>query len=679
MNFRRAFCHFLARRGPWAQMVGILVFVAVAFSVVGGVTLASLSNIQKSTRTLIDAGNLRADTLTPLEVEVESLFAVFANADATTDDQQLAVGLKDLKAGQARIMDLGSTLATQTNLASKAEQVALEAVLADFVGQIDQFAGTMASVPKAEPQVADRQGQVPDNSGANTSPQVVAVSNAFGLVMQAVDAVRLADRANMSQRLDRLGVRSGYVNAFAGATTAVIAGLAFLAAFLLSRQMAQGPTRPEQIAEGFGPRVAAPPVAAEAEKISGLGKTTTSIKKTATRLSQAAATITSGTGKLKDAASRQAAETTRASAAIEEIAAKLRTSADGAGKTEAQAKEAAEQARQSADAVKEALAVMKMIAERIIVIKEIARQTDLLALNAAVEAARAGQHGRGFAVVATEVRRLSERSQQAAVEIGELSAQSTETSMRASETLAALLPSIRRTADLVQEIASSTREQTHGAKQLNDAVRALENVTQESMQTASDTNSAVAELGWLSDQLLAELDGLALRREGPSNTGAMRRRSKVGNATAQPQQRHREKLAHEVNNGRRNAQTGLKSIKQGPGAKAMPQSGTKPQVGRAYQRKPAIKVQRVGASEAELAARPPSILSQNNDGTPTVGNAPSSRGNRPNLKPKRSYVAPNLPNADPKPTAAHSKKESPGKGGFELDLGEIPDTEFRTF
>ncbi|HEY4168773.1 MAG TPA: methyl-accepting chemotaxis protein, partial [Reyranella sp.] len=156
---------------------------------------------------------------------------------------------------------------------------------------------------------------------------------------------------------------------------------------------------------------------------------------------------------LSQGATEQASSTEEASASMEEMAATIKQSADNALQTEKIARQSAADAIASGEAVGKAVTAMETIAQKIMVVQEIARQTDLLALNAAVEAARAGEHGRGFAVVASEVRKLAERSQAAAAEISTLSDTTVKTAQSAGEMLSRLVPDIKRTADLVEEIS----------------------------------------------------------------------------------------------------------------------------------------------------------------------------------------------------------------------------------
>ena len=192
--------------------------------------------------------------------------------------------------------------------------------------------------------------------------------------------------------------------------------------------------------------------------------------------------------------SQQAASLEEISSSMEEMTAKIRQSADNAGQTEQIAQKAAEDAASSGETVDVAVTTMKEIAEKITIIEDIARQTNLLALNAAIEAARAGEHGKGFAVVASEVRKLAERSQQAAGEIGELSSNTVSIAEVAGKKLAKLVPDIQKTAELVQEISVAAREQDTGADEINRALQQLDGVVQRAAASAEELASSATEL-----------------------------------------------------------------------------------------------------------------------------------------------------------------------------------------
>jgi methyl-accepting chemotaxis protein len=190
---------------------------------------------------------------------------------------------------------------------------------------------------------------------------------------------------------------------------------------------------------------------------------------------------------------------------MEQMAANIKQSAKNAADTEKMALKSASDARESGEAVSRAVNAMQTIAEKILVVQEIARQTDLLALNAAVEAARAGEHGRGFAVVASEVRKLAERSQSAAGEISNLSGNTVKAAQEAGEMLEELVPDIERTSQLVAEISRASQEQDAGATQVNIAIQQLDKVTQENTSAADEMSTTAEALASQSEQLQASI------------------------------------------------------------------------------------------------------------------------------------------------------------------------------
>jgi methyl-accepting chemotaxis protein len=216
---------------------------------------------------------------------------------------------------------------------------------------------------------------------------------------------------------------------------------------------------------------------------------------------------------LSQGVSEQAASSEEASSSMEEMAANIRQNADNASETEKIARQSSTDAAKSGEAVTKAVKAMKTIAEKITIVQEIARQTDLLALNAAIEAARAGEHGRGFAVVASEVRKLAERSQAAAAEISMLSSETVTVSQEAGEMLIRLVPDIQRTAILVSEISSASREQNTGAEQINVAIQQLDQVTQQNAAAAEEMSSTSEELSSQAQQLQATISFFSLGRD----------------------------------------------------------------------------------------------------------------------------------------------------------------------
>jgi methyl-accepting chemotaxis protein len=215
--------------------------------------------------------------------------------------------------------------------------------------------------------------------------------------------------------------------------------------------------------------------------------------------------LSSGAQSLSEGASEQASATEQASASMEQMASNIKQNADNATQTEKIARQSAIDARNSGEAVARAVQAMQTIAEKINIVREIARQTDLLALNAAVEAARAGEHGRGFAVVASEVRKLAERSQTAATEIGTVSARTMGAAREASEMLDRLVPDIIRTAQLVTEISVACREQDIGADQINQAIQQLDKVTQQNASASEQMSATSEELSAQAEQLRSSI------------------------------------------------------------------------------------------------------------------------------------------------------------------------------
>ncbi|WP_257450932.1 methyl-accepting chemotaxis protein [Archangium lipolyticum] len=214
----------------------------------------------------------------------------------------------------------------------------------------------------------------------------------------------------------------------------------------------------------------------------------------AAALAEASSQVSASSQSLSQGTSEQAISVEETTASLEQMSATLTQNSENHRQMEQMAVKGARQAEESGQAVRETVGAMTAIAEKISIIEEIAYQTNLLALNAAIEAARAGEYGKGFAVVATEVRKLAERSRTAAQDISLLASGSVKVAERSGQLLGELVPSIQKTAALVQDMADASREQSTGVTQMNRAMMQVDQVTQRNASASEELASTAEEL-----------------------------------------------------------------------------------------------------------------------------------------------------------------------------------------
>ncbi len=280
------------------------------------------------------------------------------------------------------------------------------------------------------------------------------------------------------------------------------------------------------------------------------------IKYGAKNISSASEQVSSSSQQLSQGASEQASSTEEVSSSMEEMVSNIQQNSDNAQQTEKIAKEASEGIQEGNKAAQNSVTSMREIAEKISIINDIAFQTNILALNAAVEAARAGEYGKGFAVVAEEVRKLAERSSEAANEIDEKSKYGVDISEKAGQKLEEIVPEIDKTSKLVQEITAASNEMNSGADQVNNAIQQLNSVTQQNASSSEELATSAEELSSQAEQLRQTIAFFNLN--GEDDTGQPNKSNQSFSNKNAPKQQQNNTAAFTQNN----QQTGTKTSNQ---------------------------------------------------------------------------------------------------------------------
>ena len=427
--------------------------------------------------------------------------------------QYVAMGDIDDAVNRIKIEAAGAAARNQASDAAalRASWAALQRDDAERIAKVQQLAATPTGRAFAAKVREDLQAYGDEQTallGALGSPQAAGLNAGLQAHAQALDARIGQFKIHITHVFARTTATSQRIYAAAVASGMALIALALVLAALLAWWLTRNITHPLQGALRLAQAVASGDLSQRVlvssrdeigrllqaldDMVAGLESTLATVRAAADNLSGASEQVSSTSQSLSQGASEQAASVEQTSATLEQAAASVRQNADNARLTADLAQQAAQLARDGGVAVGRTVEDMRAIADRISIIDDIAYQTNMLALNAAIEAARAGDHGKGFAVVAAEVRKLAERAQVAAREIGELAGGSVKQATGAGALLQQMVPAIARTSELVEEIHAASDEQSTGIAQINQAVSQLSATTQQNA-SASEQLAATAE------------------------------------------------------------------------------------------------------------------------------------------------------------------------------------------
>jgi len=356
-----------------------------------------------------------------------------------------------------------------------------------------------------EETILEKQQAVTDYFEQNTLPLLARMEEGFASTQNIMytQGSELETEASRLTRLQNVVIWSGIV---AGIILGILLGLRITRQVI--RQLGSEPEEiadiADQISGGnllveFDERKPQGVYKSMKEMSQNLQRIMSDIRNASVQVSSGSNQISSSSEELSSGANEQAAGTEEVSSSMEQLAANIQQNTENAQQADEIAKKAAKDASDGGESVDETVQAMHIIAEKIGIIEDIARNTNMLALNAAIEAARAGEAGKGFAVVASEVRKLAENSGKAAGEITEISQNSVKAAERAGELINHLIPDIQKTSELVQEITMASQEQSRGAEQINKAIQQLDSVIQQNASASEEMASMSEELNSQAD------------------------------------------------------------------------------------------------------------------------------------------------------------------------------------